>query len=125
MTVLENTITTSLGGAVDEEDDQVAGAKEELENNDGDLDALATAKEETKAFVHSVKLETKQHQVRMSRGYFHKQQSPGDRPTKRLERKCVICNGSHWASQCPEKQGKPTEHNGEATAHTAHSEFAT
>ena len=84
MTVLENTITTSLGGAVDEEDDQVAGAKEELENNDGDLDALATAKEETKAFVslpqqaeHSVKLETKQHQVRMSRGYFPKQQSPG------------------------------------------------
>ena len=29
-----------------------------------------------------------------------------------------------WASQCPEKQGKPKEHNGEATAHTAHGEFA-
>ena len=37
----------------DEEDDQVAGTEEELENNDGDLAALvATAQEEeTKALV--------------------------------------------------------------------------
>ena len=31
---------------------------------------------------------------------------------------------SHWASQCPEKQGKPRENKGEATAHTAYTEFA-
>ena len=32
-----------LRGAVDEEDDQFPGDEEELENNDGNLDALATA----------------------------------------------------------------------------------
>ena len=107
-----------LGGAVDEEDDQVTRAEVELENNDEDLDALATAQEEAEALVSLAtanrtlrEVRDKQHQVRMSRGYFPQQQSQRDRSTKRPERKCVICNGLHWASQCPEKQGKPKEHN--------------
>ena len=45
-------------------------------------------------------------------------------PTGDRNEKYVICNGPHWASQCPEKQGKPDEMKGEPTAHTAHSEFA-
>ena len=28
-----------------------------------------------------------------------------DRPNRRKERKCVICSGPHWASQCPEIKG--------------------
>ena len=40
-----------LGGAADVEDDQVTGAEEEPENNDGDLDALAAAQEEAKVLV--------------------------------------------------------------------------
>ena len=66
----------------------------------------------------------KQHLVRMSRGYSPQQQVQRDRPNKRQKRKCVICGGPHLAPQCPEKQEKPSEQNGEATAHTAHSECA-
>ena len=40
---------------------------------------------------------------------FAQQQLQRDRNNKRPERKCVICNGPHWASQCAEKQGKPGE----------------
>ena len=65
-----------------------------------------------------------QHHVRMSRGYCPQQQLQRDRSNKRQERKCVICNGPHWASQCPEKPWTPSEKKGEATAHTAYSEFA-
>ena len=60
----------------------------------------------------------------MSRGYFPQQQSQRDRNNERPERKCVICNGPHWASQCPEKQGKPGEKKGETTAYTAYGEFS-
>ena len=66
----------------------------------------------------------KQHQVRMSRGYFSQQQLQRDQNSKRPERKCVICDGPHWASQCPEKQGKPGEKKGETTAHPAYGEFS-
>ena len=47
-----------------------------------------------------------------------------DRPNRRKERKCVICSGPHWASQCPENQGKLGEKNGETIARTAYNEFA-
>ena len=111
----------TLRGAVDEEDD----------NNDGELDAMAKAQEEAEALVSLAtgnrtlrEARDKHHQMRMSCGYFLQQLSERDHPTKRPERKCVICNGPIWAPQCPEKQGKPEEQNGEATAHTAHSEFA-
>ena len=74
---------------------------------------------------HSVKLETNniryECHVVMFLSNIH---SEIVRPTRRPERKCVICNGAHWASWCREKQGKPKEQKGEATAHTAHSEFA-
>ena len=39
-----------------------------------------------------------------------------DRPPGRQERNCVICRGPHWASQCPENQGKPSEKEDETMA---------
>ena len=66
----------------------------------------------------------KQHQVRMSRGCFPKQEVQCDRSNRRQERKYVMCSGPHWASKCHEKQGKPGEKKGEATANTAYSEVA-
>ena len=69
-------------------------------------------------------LADKQHQVRMTRGYFPQHQLQRDRNSKRPERKCVICDGPHWASQCPEKQRKPSEKKGETTAHTPYGEFS-
>ena len=97
-----------MGGTVGEKDDPFPG---------GDLDALATAQEEAEALVFlATENRTrrddrdKQHQLRMSRGYFPQQQSQREYySTKRPERKCVVCNGPHWASQCPEKQGNLTE----------------
>ena len=124
-----------LGGAVNEDDDHLPGNEQDLENNEEHLDALATAQEEGEEEEEEAlaSLATanrtlqdareKQHQVRMSRGYFPQQQVQRDRPNRRQERKCVICSGPHWASQCPEKQRKPGEKKGEATAHTAYSEF--
>ena len=38
--------------------------------------------------------------------------------------KCVIRRGPHWASQCPEKQGKSCESKGNTIAQTVYSEFA-
>ena len=123
---------TLLGGAVEEEEEQMSAHEETHENSDDDLDALAKVQEEEAEALTSLatanrtlrEARDKQHQVRMSRGYFPQQQSQRDRYNKRPERKCVICNGSHWASQCPEKQGKPGEKKGEVTAHTAYNEFS-
>ena len=122
-----------LGGAVDEEDEHFSGNEEGLENNDEYLDALATAQQEEEAEALASlatanrtlrEAQDKQHQVRMARGSFLQQQLQRDRTNKRPERKCVICNGPHWASQCPEKQGKPSEKKGETTAHTTYGEFS-
>ena len=123
---------TLLGGAVEEEEEQMSVHEESHENSADDLDALAKAQEEEVEALTSLvtanrtlrQARDKQHQVRMSRGYFPQQQSQRDRYNKRPERKCVICNGPHWASQCPEKQGKPGEKKGELTAHTAYDELS-
>ena len=110
MTVLANSTTRRfLGGAVDEEDEHFSGHEEGLENNDEYLDALATAQEEEAEALASLatanrtlrEARDKQHQVRMARGYFPQQQLQRDRNNKKPERKCVICNGPHRASQCP------------------------
>ena len=105
-----------LGDAVDEEDDQLSRAEEERENN---VVALVAAQEKVEALVSLAtanrkirEARDKQHQVRMSRGYSPQQESQRDGSTKRPERKCVICNGPHWASQRPEKPGKPGEKKG-------------
>ena len=111
---------TLLGGAVEEEEEQMSVHEESHENSDDDLDALAKAREEEAEALTSLVTANrtlredrdKQHQVRMSRGYFPQQLPQRDRYNKRPERKCVICNGPHWASQCPEKQGKPGEKKG-------------
>ena len=102
---------TLLGGAVEEEEEQMSVHEESHENSDDDLDPLAKAQEEEAEALTSLvtanrtlrEARDKQHRVRMSRGYLPQQQSQRDRYNKRPERKCVICNGPHWASQCPEK----------------------
>ena len=114
-----------LGGAVNEDEDQSPGDEEEQENDEGDLDAWTTAQEEESEALASLATANRtlrvaretQRQVRMSRGYFPQQQVQRDRTNRRQERKCVICSGPRWASQCPGKQG-------EATAHTAYSELS-
>ena len=57
-----------------EEDDQLLGDEDELENNEWDLDALATAQEEAGALASLAEAlrdaRKTQHQIRMSRGYF-------------------------------------------------------
>ena len=103
------------------------------ESSVDDLDVLATAQEEEVEALTSLatanrilrEARAKQHQVRMARGFFLQQQSHRDRNNGRPERKCVLCGGSHWASQCPETQGRTAEKKGDATAHVAYSEFAT
>ena len=60
----------------------------------------------------------------MARGFFPQQQPHPDRNIGRLERKCVLCGGPHWASQCPEKRGRTAEKKGDATAHVAYRKFA-
>ena len=102
-----------LGGAVNEDEDQSPGDEEEQENDDGDLDAWTTAQEEESEALASLATANRtlrvaretQRQVRMSRGYFPQQQVQRDRTNRRQERKCVICSGPRWASQCPGKQG--------------------
>ena len=86
---------TLLGGAVEEEEEQISVHEDILENNDEDLDALATAQEEEEEAEALTSLATtnrtlreardKQHQVRMSRGNFPQQQSQRDRNNKRPE----------------------------------------
>ena len=48
----------------------------------------------------------------MARGFFPQQQPHRDRNNGRPERKCVLCGGSHWASQCPEEQRKDSRKEG-------------
>ena len=102
------------------------------ESSGDDLDVLATAQEEEVQALTSLatanrtlrEARAKQHQVRMARGFFPRQQSHRDRNNGRPERKCVFCRGSHWASQRPEKQGRTAGKKGDATAHVAYSEIA-
>ena len=61
-----------LEGAVNEDDDHLPGDEQELENNEEDLDALATAQEEAEASASLATLRDarEKHQVRISRGFF-------------------------------------------------------
>ena len=73
---------------------------------------------------HCVKLETSNTRYEWHVVISPRQQLQRDRNNKKPERKCVICNGPHRASQSPEKQGKPGEKKGETTAHTTYVEFS-
>ena len=121
-----------LGGDVNEDDDHLTKNGEEQENSEEDLDELATAQEEEADALASLATANrtlqdareKHHQVRVSRGQCPQKQGQRDSPKKDAGTKMRHLQRSHWASQCPEKQGKPRENKGEATAHTACSEFA-
>ena len=122
-----------LASAVNVEENQLTGDMEVPDSSGDDLDVLATAQEEEEvealtslATISRTLREAraKQHQVRMARCFFPQQQSHPDRNNGRPERKCALCGGSHWGSQCPEKQGRTAEKKGDATGHVAHSEFA-
>ena len=126
--------STCPRGAANEDDAHLSGDEQETENNEEDLDALAAAQHRKKKqkLWHPWPQQT-EHSVMRARNSirygchvvtFHSNRYSVTVPNRRQERKCVICSGPHWASQCPEKQGKPDEKKGEARAHSAYSKSA-
>ena len=130
---LPSTTTIFWWGAVNVEEDQLTRDMEGPDSSGDVLDVLAAAQEEEVEALTSLatanrtlrEARAKQHEVRMVRCFFPQQQSHPYRNNGRPERKCVLCGGSHWASQCPEEQGRTAVKKGDATAYVAYNEKAT